>query len=201
MGPPLLPGTTTLQAALLDERTRPDFRAAFAALARQSTDIATAVTRVRLSTMDLTESELGGVESFRVLVAEMNAIHLTAEARGLVNDPARSSRLTLLQRMLEAGNLELRAAPLAGWSPDFTVFSGASGPLAVLIGAHSFERPYPHPGPALCSLHSVEAARLARDRHSEIWETAHDIGPAVWNILSRARGHRAMGSGGTADPS
>lgn len=197
---PSLPGIATHQAALLDERARPDFREAFGALARQSTNIATAVTRVRLSTMDLSESELGGVENFRVLVAEMNAIHLTAEARSLVNDPARSSRLTFLQRMLEAGDLDLRAAPLAGWSPDFTVFSGPSGPLAVLLGPHSFERPYPHPGPALWSLHFVEAARVAGDRHSEIWEAAHDIGPAVWNILSRARGHRATGSGETADP-
>ena len=148
MASPLL-GITPQPAALLDERTRPDFRDAFGALASQSTGIATAVTRVRLSTMDLTESELQGVERFRVLVAEMNAIQLTAEARGLTNDPARAPRLACLQRMLESGRLEVRAAPLAGWSPDFTVFSNAAGPSAVLTGFHWFERPYPHRGPAL----------------------------------------------------
>jgi hypothetical protein len=57
MASPLL-GINPQPAALLDDRTRPDFRDAFGALASQSTDIATAVTRVRLSTMDLTEAEL-----------------------------------------------------------------------------------------------------------------------------------------------
>ena len=51
-------------------------------------------------------SELRSVVHFRVLVAEMNAIQLTAEARGLVNDPARAPRLPLLQRMLESGRLQ-----------------------------------------------------------------------------------------------
>ena len=187
--PPL--GITPQPAALLDDRTRPDFRDVFGALTSQSTDIATAITRVRLSTMNLTESELNGVERFRVLVAEMNAIQLTAEARGLINDPARAPRLVFLQHMLESGRLEVRAAPLAGWSPDFTVFSNPSGPSAVLTGFHWFERPYPHRGPALCSLHFAEAARVAGRRHAELWETAHDIGPAVWSILSKAQPRQA----------
>lgn len=195
MASPLL-GIKPQPAALLDDRTRPDFRDAFGALARQSTDIATAVTHVRLSTMDLTEAELKGVQRFRVLVAEMNAIQLTAEARGINNDPARAPRLAFLQRMLESGRLQVRAAPLAGWSPDFTVFSNVAGPLAVLTGFHWFERPYPHRGPALSSLHFAEAARVAGRRHAELWETAHDIGPAVWSILSKARPRRTEGAAG-----
>ena len=176
MASPLL-GIPPQPAALLDERTRPDFRDAFGALASQSTGIATAVTRVRLSSMDLTESELEGVERFRVLVAEMNAIQLTAEARGLTNDPARAPRLAFLQRMLESGRLEVRAAPLAGWSPDFTVFSNAAGPSAVLTGFHWFERPYPHPGPALSSLHFPEAARVPGRRPPGPVGQASGIGP------------------------
>jgi len=127
-------GITPHPAVLLDDRARPDFRDVFGTLASQSTDIAIAITRVRLSTMNLTESELRSVVHFRVLVAEMNAIQLAAEARGLVNDPARAPRLPLLQRMLESGRLQVRAAPLAGWSPDFTVFADAAGPTAVLTG-------------------------------------------------------------------
>ena len=130
MGSPPL-GITPQPAALLDDRTRPDFRDVFGTLASQSTDIATAITRVRLSTMNLTESELRSVLHFRVLVAEMNAIQLTAEARGLVNDPARAPRLPLLQRMLESGRLQVRAAPLAGWSPDFTVFADLTRPSSL----------------------------------------------------------------------
>jgi len=189
MGSSLL-GIVPQSAALLDDRTRPDFRDVFGTLASQSTDIATAVTRVRLSTMNLTERELENVECFRVLVAQMTAIQLAAEARGLINDPARAPRLPFLQRMLESGRLEVRAAPLAGWSPDFTVFSTPAGPSAVLTGFHWFERPYPHRGPALSSLHLAEAARVASRRHAKLWQTAHDIGPAVWSILSKAQPRR-----------
>jgi len=189
-----LPGLARQPAALLDDRSRPDFRDAFGSLAGHSTEIATAVTRVRLSTMNLTESELVRVESFRVLVAEMNAIHLTAEARGLQNDPKRAPRVEFLQRMLESGRLEVRAAPLAGWSPDFTVFANVTGPLAVLAGFHWFERPYPNRGPALASLHFAQAARIAARRHAELWDGAHDIGPAVWNILSKAHTRRLVGT-------
>ena len=88
--------------------------------------------------------------------------------------------------MLESGRLQVRTAPLAGWSPDFTVFSDAAGPSAVLTGFHWFERPYPHRGPALSSLHFADAARVTSRRHAELWQTAHDIGPAVWSILSKA---------------
>lgn len=184
---PVLPGLSPRAAALFDERRRPDFRDVFGALVARSSDVATAITRVRLSTVDLTEPELRGLESFRVLVAELNAIQLDAEARAIQADPRRAPRAELLSRLLESGTLEVRSAPLAGWSPDFTVFSGRSGPIAVLSGYHWFERPYPHRGPAFAALHHEDAARLAVRRHMELWERAHDVSPAVWNILSKAR--------------
>ncbi len=186
----LPPGVAFEPAALVDERSQPDFRQVFGALATASTWIATAVTRVRLGTMDLDEVELGRVESFRVVVAELSALHLTAEARGLVNDPARSARLDLVRKLLESGRLEVRAAPLAGWSPDFTVFGDASGPTAVVTGFHWFERPYGNRGPALAAVHGPRGARLAARRHGESWERAHDVGPAVWNILTKAARRR-----------
>ncbi len=99
--------------------------------------------------------------------------------------------------MLEAGRLEVRSAPLGGWSPDFTVFVDGEGPRAVLVGFHAFERPYPHRGPALASVHGDDAARLAATRHRELWESAHDVGPALWSILSRAakRASRTVSAG------
>jgi hypothetical protein len=184
---PILPGLTQSPAVLVDERSRPDFRDIFGALAGRATDIATAITRVRLSTVDLTTLDLDALEHFRVLVAEVNALQLDGEARGIQSDPRRAPRVDLLRSMLEAGRLEVRSAPLAGWSPDFTVFSDADGPTAVLSGSHWFERPYPHRGPALASLHHGDADRLAARRHHDLWERAHDVGPAVWNILSKAR--------------
>ena len=192
---PLLPGLAPLPAVLMDERGRPDFRDAFGTLARRSRDIATAVTRVRLSTVDLSRADIGSVASFRVLVAELNALSLDAEARVIRSDPRRASRVGLFRELLEDGRMEVRSAPLAGWSPDFTVFSGDDGPEWVLTGFHWFERPYPHRGPALAALHQGDAARLAARRHLELWDRAHDVGPAIWNILSKAdRIERAVGA-------
>jgi len=130
---------------------------------------------------------MAGVEHFRVLVAEMSALQLDAEARSLEADPRRAPNATLLRELLESGRLEVRSAPLAGWTPDFSVFSGPGGPTAVLVGLHWFERPYAHRGPAFGALFTEEAARLAARRHDEVWERAHDVGPAVWNILTKAR--------------
>jgi hypothetical protein len=36
-------------------------------------------------------------------------------------------------------------------------------------------------------VHGAVAARLVARRHEELWERAHDVSPAVWNILSKAR--------------
>lgn len=184
---PILPGLATAAAVFFDERGRPDFRDVFGALARSAFDIGTAVRRVHLSTVDLSREELSGVEQFRVLVAELNALRLDAEARALHLDPRRAPNVERLREMLEAGRLEVRSSPLAGWMPDFSVFSGPDGPSTVLTGLHRFERPYPHRGPAFATVHGVDAARLAARRHNEMWDRAHDVGPAIWNILSKAR--------------
>jgi hypothetical protein len=184
---PIMTGLAYAPAGLFDERDRPDFRDVFGALAAGATDIATAVTRVRLSTVDLTAREMAGIEHFRVLVAEMNALQLDAEARSLQADARRAPNAELLREFLQAGRLEIRSAPLAGWTPDFTIFSGLEGPRSVLVGLHWFERPYAHRGPALGAVFGEEGARLAARRHAELWEKAHDVGPAVWNILSKAR--------------
>lgn len=185
MDPPL-PGLVPVQGFLLDERRRPDFRDVFGALARRSDSIAIAVTRVRLSTVDLSTDELGGLTSLRVLVSEVSALQLDAEARGLLHLPRRAPNIRILTQLLESGRLEVRSAPLGGWSPDFTVFADAAGPHAVLTGFHAFERPYPHRGPALASLHGRDGATMAAARHAELWERAHDIGPTLWTLLTRA---------------
>jgi hypothetical protein len=177
---------------LLDDRRRPDFRDLFGTLAARSTAMATAVTRIRLSTLDLRPVELAGLTSLRVLVAELSALRLEAEARVLVTRPARARCLRLLTDHLERGVLEVRSAPLGGWSPDFTVFRDADGPSAVLTGFHWFERPFPHRGPALNALHGPEGAALAWRRHEELWECGHDVGPAVWSLLARADARRRL---------
>jgi hypothetical protein len=185
MEPPL-PGLVPVQGFLLDERRRPDFRDVFGAMSRRSTSVAIAVTRVRLSTVDLSTDEFDRLASLRVLLSEVSALQLDAEARGLLQLPRRAPNIRILTRLLESGRLEVRSAPLGGWSPDFTVFADAAGPQAVLTGFHAFERPYPHRGPALASLHGKEGAALAAARHAELWERAHDIGPTLWTLPTRA---------------
>lgn len=192
MHPPL-PGLLPAPAILFDERRRPDFRDVFGALARRSTEIRTAVTRVRLTTVDLGTEELGGIRTFRVLLSELNALRLEAEAHALTHMHRRAPSFRLLTELLEGGVLEVRSAPLGGWSPDFTVFSHDTQPCWVLSGFHAFERPYPHRGPALASLHGEDAARLARRRYDELWAQGHDVGPTLWTLLSRA--HRAVAGG------
>lgn len=191
-GPAAPPGPSAERALFFDERSRPGFRQRFVDLVRQSVDVCVAVTRVRLSTLDLEWDDLVSVQSLRVLVVELNALTLDSEARLIQADPARAARVPLYRRLLESGRLEVRSAPLGGWSPDFSVFADADGPSSVLVGRHWFERPYPHRGPAFASLHTGEASRRAARRHHLLWDTAHDVGPAVWNILSRAeRARRA----------
>lgn len=180
-------GISAQRSFLIDERSRPDFKDVFRHYVRRSSNVATAVTRVRLSTLDLDEKDFSGVESLRVLVAELNALTLDAEARLINSDRRRAPRVDLMRRMLEEGRLEVRSAPLGGWSPDFTVFGGSDGVDCVLAGFHWFERPYPHRGPALGSVHFGDSAALAARRHAELWEGAHDVGSALWSILSKAQ--------------
>ena len=185
MHPPL-PGLVPAPAILFDERRRPDFRDVFGALTRRATDVQVAVTRIRLTTMDLGREELAPLRSLRVLLCELSALRLESEAHALAHQRTRASSLHLLARLLEDGRLQVRSAPLGGWSPDFTVFADEAGPRWLLTGFHAFERPYPHRGPALASLHGPEAARLASARHEELWAAAHDVGPTIWTLLSRA---------------
>jgi hypothetical protein len=147
----------------------------------------TAVTRVRLSSVDLSPEELAAVTQMRVLISEVSALQLDAEAKSLLLQPRRAPNVRFLTTLLEKGCLEVRSAPLAGWSPDFTVFLNEHDPVAVVTGFHAFERPYPHRGPALVSVHGADGARLAARRHRDIWEVAHDIGPVLWNLLAGAR--------------
>lgn len=192
MHPPL-PGLVPAPAILFDERRRPDFRDVFGALTRRATDIQVAVTRIRLTTMDLGREELAPLRSLRVLLCELSALRLESEAHALAHQRTRASSLHLLARLLEDGRLQVRSAPLGGWSPDFTVFADGTGPRWLLSGFHAFERPYPHRGPALASLHGPEAARLAAARHEELWPAAHDVGPTIWTLLSRAGRQTGLG--------
>jgi hypothetical protein len=144
--------------------------------------------------MTLGSGELGRVRRMRVLVAELNALTLSGEAEAVSVDPVRRPRLEMLLRLFEEERLYVRAAPLAGWDPDFTVF-GREEPETVMLGPHWFERPYPHPGPAFGVVLEGEPARRAHARFEELWMGAHDLRRPIEELLGEAL--RRAGAGET----
>jgi len=173
--------------ALFDERARPDFREAYGILARRSTGLDVAVRQIRIAGLDLRPGEVRGLERIRLVVAEVNGIAYRADAEVVLAQPDRAPGLLHLLDLLERGRVEIRSAPLAGWTPDFSIFHGRDGRARALVGRHWFVRPYPHRGPALTSLQRRDAARLLRSRFEELWRHAHEIGPQVAGLLRRAR--------------
>jgi hypothetical protein len=179
-------GIHSSQPTLVDERSPTPFRNLFGELLRRSTHMDSAMLRVRLSGVDLSEGEVGSLQRLRLLVAEVNAQTLEEEAFALLMDPDKRQNLTRVLGLLQSGQMELRSAPLAGWSPDFSVFSGRDGPLGVIIGLHWAQRPFPHRGPAWAAAFGPQEARRAGARFQEVWEEAHEIGPAIRRLLERA---------------
>jgi hypothetical protein len=173
--------------AFFHERHAHGFRARFRDLLSRATRLDTAVTRLRLTTLDFSEEELRSVETIRLIVAELRAVELDAEAHALVARPGPPGRLERLESLLTDGRVELRVVPLAGWSPDFSIFSGPGGATALLMGFHAFERPHPYSGPALGAELGGEAATQALARFEEIWHRGHDVSQAVEGVFRRAR--------------
>lgn len=186
--------------ALIDERSPIPFRRLFGQLLLDSTELDTAILRVHLSGVDLSPRELGGLRRLRILVAEINAKTLEEEAFALFMDPVRRETLNRIQGLLKGGRLELRSAPMAGWSPDFSVFSGSGGPSALLLGLHWMLRPFPHRGPAWLASFGPDEARRGHERFEELWNGAHEIGPAVLRLLERATTRWRSNPGSTSAP-
>ncbi len=170
---------------LLDERGPISFRGLFGELLSRSSTVDTAILRVRLGAVDLSAQELTGLRRLRLLVAEVNAQTVEEEAYALVMDPVKRENLARILSLLQKGEMEIRSAPLGGWSPDFTVFSEDLGPHSLLIGLHWFHRPFPHRGPAWAASFGAEEACWAHARFQDLWAKAHDIGPAVQRMLER----------------
>ena len=171
---------------LLDERSSTPFRAVFGHLLSRSTHLDTAILRIRLSGVDLSAQEMTGLHRLRILLADINAQTLEEEAFALLMDPGKRKRLRRIQGLLGDGTLEIRAAPLAGWSPDFSIFSDHSGPQALLMGLHWIQRPFPHRGPAWMASFGPPEARKGLERFNELWNGAHEIGPPIFKLLKRA---------------
>ena len=171
---------------LFDERGACDFRKVFGQSLSRSTLVETAILRIRLGAVDLKRSELSRVGRFRVLVAEVNAQTIEEEAHALIRDPEKRGNLDRIMGLLGSGKMEIRSAPLGGWSPDFSVFCDERGPGVLLLGLHWFRHPFPHRGPVWTARFGASEARVAHLRFLELWNGAHEIGPAVRGIMERS---------------
>lgn len=188
---------------LLDERSPAPFRQVFGRLLARSSSLDTAIVRIRLSGVDLSDQEVMGLDRLRILIADINAQTLEEEAFALLMDPSKRETLRRLKGLLRGGSLELRSAPLAGWSPDFSIFSGPQGPHSLLIGLHWIQRPFPHRGPAWMAGFGPDEAQKGLRRFQELWAGAYEIGPAILKLLERATSRWESGrnpEGGSAGP-
>ena len=176
---------TRLSCRLLHEGSSPDFRSTFGGLLSQSRSADTAILRIRLGAVDLTGKELAGLRRFRILVAEVSARTVEEETYALSVDPTKRENLHRVLALLRDQRMEIRSAPLGGWSPDFTVFFGDRGPQSLLLGLHWFRQPFPHRGPAWAVLLGAKEARRAHVRFHELWRQSHDIGPAIRRLMER----------------
>jgi len=174
---------------LLDDRNHPDFRATYGALLTDATHLDVALTHLRLSTVDLTERELGRITRVRLLLAEVSAAALDAEAHALLHSPHRAGNLRRLIALVAQERVEVRSAPLAGWTPDFSIFGAGGKPFSLLVGPHRFGGEGLG-GPAFVSVHSAREAVRAAGRFEELWSRAHDVRPAIAGILTRAEERR-----------
>ncbi len=180
--------------SLLDDRSPPGFREAYGTLVRGASRLDVALTHLRLSTVDLTETELSRITRVRLLLAQLRAAALDVEAHAVLHRVDSARNLRRLIGLLRAGRIEVRSAPLATWSPDFSVFGGDGRPFALIIGPHRFERSPAFGGPVLASLHGPAEATRAISHFEKMWAGAHDIRSAITGILTRAeRGVGALG--------
>jgi hypothetical protein len=188
--------------SLLDERNPDSFRKVFGRLLSGSQALDSAIGRIRLSGVDLSAGELEGLRRLRIVVSELNAQTLEEEAFALSLDPEKRVILRRIQDLLRTERLELRSSPLAGWSPDFSIFYQKGDPVALLMGLHWVLQPFPHRGPAWLACFGPEAARQASSRFAELWDSGHEIGPPVLELLQRitARRRRQASSMGGRGP-
>lgn len=171
---------------LIHDRSRRSLRTVYADLVREARHVDAAVDRIRLSGIDLAYQDLDSVEELRVLTTEIDAATLKFEAEAILADPQRSHNLRVVVRLLAEERLLVRCAPLFDWAPNFSVFVDPQGRCDLLLGVHWFQIPYPSRGPALAVVHRGGEADRVRARFQEMWDLAHDIGPALHGVFEAA---------------
>lgn len=175
---------STHRGRLLVEGTAPSFPSVYRRLLRRSETVDVALTRLRIATLKLEEADVAGLVRFRLVLAELTTSAWEVETHRALLDPGREGVLRALIERLQGGGLEVRAAPLGAWSPDFSVFRGsADGPPTALVGPHWLEPSPGRGGPRFAFMVGGEDARRVSVRFDRLWRRAYDVGPAVGRLL------------------
>lgn len=174
-----------MRTMLVDDRARPTFRERLGHALAGAAEADFAVARIRLAAIDLTDRETARVRRCRVLVGRLDA-----EALVRTGDQAPGGGApAALRAFLDSGRLEVRAAGLEVWTPDFSILRGlrdAPHDALVVVGAHYFARPFTNGGPAFtCMLAGREAADRATRRFEELWRKGYDVADIVREALAR----------------
>jgi hypothetical protein len=172
-------------ARLVDEGTRPDVPALFRRHLRRHARAEVALTRLRILALRLGAGDVARLPSLRLLVAHPRAAEWEVEVHRALLDPVRRPAVRGLVHALVDGRIAVRAAPLGGWSPDFSVFHGDDGPRRGLVGGHWLERPHPDRGPVLGIELGRPGARALARRFADLWAGAYDVTPALTGLLGR----------------
>lgn len=174
---------------ILDERSDPPVRSVIGRLLASCEYADLAVGRIRLAALDLTEAEVQGPTRCRVLLGQLDASTLHDAAPG---EPARRPAVRRLTEWLTSDRLEVRSAGIGAWTPDFSVYvpgarrNHGGGSAVSLLGAHYFGSPQLTVGPSVTVLlREPEAVGLLRERFQELWDGAHDVAPAIMEVLGR----------------
>lgn len=163
-----------------------------------------ALARVRLAALDLTAPEVRSGARCRVLLGALDASVLLDAANdassGTPNETAVvRPGLRHLAEWLASDRLEVRSAGIGAWKPDFSVYEDRAGTSTSLVGAHYFGSPQLAVGPSVTVVTTdASAARLLRGRFDELWGRAHDVAPAILDVVRRSQpggadgGHEAF---------
>lgn len=163
-----------------DSRRGAELRDHVGRLLTESTDVAFAMRRIRLARLDLSPRELRQVARCRVLLGRLDAEALAGSA---AEDA--SVRTAALLDMAASGRLEVRAAGLITWEPDFSLFTRPDGTSTLLFGCHQFGPQSVESLVMACAVDDAATIRSARMRFNELWERGHDALEAVTSALCR----------------
>lgn len=192
-----------------------DLRAGFVQRLDDCLRLDVALSRVRLATLGSLPARLNDCEAVRVVLGAVRAHDLDAEAHALSALPGGRVRIAALADLLISGRTQVRAAPLGGWSPDFSVFHRRSpvrvvsegrparqagqeavtndllrkarpvGPIG-LVGSHAFGGEGAGSGPLMAIGVSGDDALRLLQAFEEIWARSHDVTPALSALFRRA---------------